>query len=203
MSQVQVQVNIMNAEFGSRAGGQVTVTTKNGTSQFHGSLYTYLRNEDFNANSFFNNKTGVAIPKTRFQNPGGTFSGPVILPWLPFNRSRNKMYFFYAEDELYNKTQSTNNFTMPTDLEKAGDFSQTTTTTKTLIPIGDPMNGGAQFPGNIIPPSRISPEGAAFMNLFPTGCAWNSTVARGTLGAPESGWRGAALHTGPHRQPRL
>jgi len=191
VSQVQVQVNIMNAEFGSRAGGQVTVTTKNGTSQFHGSLYTYLRNEDFNANSFFNNKTGVAIPKTRFQNPGGTFSGPVILPWLPFNRSRNKMYFFYAEDELYNKTQSTNNFTMPTDLEKAGDFSQTTTTTKTLIPIGDPMNGGAQFPGNIIPPSRISPEGAAFMNLFPTGCAWNSTVARGTLGAPNLG--GVAL----------
>ncbi len=192
VNQIQVQVNVMNAEFGSRAGGQVTVSTKNGTSQFHGGLYTYLRNEDFNANSFFNNRNGVVRPKTRFQNPGGTISGPVILPFLPFNKNRNKMYFFYAEDWLRTKSQGTNNFTMPTDLEKAGDFSQTTTTTGTLIPINDPSNlnssGVAQpFAGNVIPASRLNPEGQAFMNLFPTGCAWKSTVARGTQGAPNLG----------------
>lgn len=191
VNEIQVQVNVMNAEFGSRAGGQVTVTTKNGTSQFHGSLYTYLRNEDFNANTFFNNRTGVVRPKSRFQNPGGTFSGPVILPWLPFNKNRNKMYFFYAEDWLRTKGQGTNNFTMPTSLEKTGDFSQTTTTTGTLIPVNDPSNSGVQFAGNVIPASRINAEGAAFMNLFPTGCAWNSGTARGTPGAPNLG--GVAL----------
>ena len=195
VNQIQVQVNVMNAEFGSRAGGQVTVSTKNGTSQFHGTLYTYLRNEDFNANSFFNNKNytvpagstvGVATlkAKSRFQNPGGTFSGPVILPFLPFNKNHNKMYFFYAEDWLRNKTQPTYNFTMPTDLEKAGDFSQTTTTTKVLIPVTDPLNNNAQFANNIIPASRLNPEGQAFMNLFPTGCSWNSGKATGSQGSP-------------------
>ena len=189
VNEVQVQTNVMNAEFGSRAGGQVTVTTKNGTNQFHGTLYTYLRNEDFNANTFFNNKTGVLRPKSRYQNPGGTFSGPVLLPKLPFNRSRTKMYFFYAEDWLRNKNQSTANFTMPTNLEKAGNFSDTIQTNGTLIPIYQPVNdpadnGGTQFQGNIIPASRLNPEGQAFMNLFPTGCAWNSGTARGTLGSP-------------------
>ena len=184
VNEVQVQANIMNAEFGSRAGGQVTVTTKNGTNQFHGTLYTYLRNEDFNANTFFNNKTGVLRPKSRYQNPGGTFSGPVLLPKLPFNRSRTKMYFFYAEDWLRNKNQVTDSFTMPTNLEKAGNFSDTYTTTGVLIPVNDPANNGVQFAGNIIPASRLNPEGQAFMNLFPTGCAWNSGTARGTMGAP-------------------
>lgn len=194
VNEVQVQVNVMNAEFGSRAGGQVTVTTKNGTNQFHGTLYTFLRNEDFNANSWTNNRTGVAIAKSRLQNPGGTFSGPVLLPFLKFNRSRTKMYFFYAEDWIRTKSQGTNSFTMPTALEKAGNFSQTIQTNGTVIPIYQPGStflapsyGGIQYPGNIIPPSQLNPEGQAFMNLFPTGCPWNGSVAPGTLGAPNLG----------------
>jgi len=190
VNEVQVQVNVMNAEFGSRAGGQVTVTTKNGTNQFHGGLYTYLRNEDFNANSWSNNRSGVAIAKSRYQNPGGTFSGPVILPFLKFNRSRTKMYFFYAEDWIHNKNQATQSYTMPTDLEKAGNFSNTIQTNGTLIPIYIPgtvnaANGvGTQYSGNIIPASQLNPEGQAFMNLFPSGCAWNSGTAKGTMGTP-------------------
>ena len=194
VNEVQVQANIMNAEFGSRAGGQTTVTTRNGTNQYHGSLYTYLRNEDFNANSFFNNKTNVVRPKSRFQNPGGTFGGPVLLPWLKFNRQRNKMYFFYAEDWVRNKSQATQSYTMPTSLEKAGNFSNTTQTNGTLIPIYQPGTtvlapsySGTPYPGNIIPASQLNPEGQAFLNLFPTGCSWNSGTARGTLGAPNLG----------------
>src|SRR5262249_52634363 len=57
-------------------------------------------------------------------------------------------------------------FTMPTPLERKGDFSQTTTTTGVLIPIIDPLTGSA-FSGNIIPQNRISPIGSAMMNLFP------------------------------------
>lgn len=194
VNEVQVQVNVMNAEFGSRAGGQVTVTTKNGTNSFHGGLYTYIRNEDFNANSWTNNRSGVAIAKSRYQNPGGTFSGPVLLPWLPFNKQRNKMYFFYAEDWIHNKNQATQSYTMPTSLEKAGNFSDTTLTNGTLIPIYEPGTTtlapsytGVQYPGNIIPASQLNPEGQAFLNLFPTGCPWNTTLARGTMGSPNLG----------------
>ena len=143
VAEIQVQVNTMNAEFGSRAGGQITVTTKNGTNQFHGTAYIYFRNEAFNANSFFNNKTGVVRPRTRFQNPGFTVGGPVLLPKLPFNRDRTKMYFFYAEDQLYNKNSSVNSFTMPTALEKSGDFSKTVTSKGVLIPIIDPQQGNS------------------------------------------------------------
>ena len=174
VNEVQVQANVMNAEFGSRSGGQVVTTTKNGTAQFHGSLYTYLRNEDFNANSFFNNKTGVVRARSRFQNPGGTIGGPVLLPFLHFNRNRNKMYFFYAEDEVYNHNANTQSYTMPTAREKTGDYSQTTTTKGALIKIIDPTSG-SQFTGNVIPASRISAEGAAMLNLFPTGCSWDGT----------------------------
>ena len=167
VNEVQVQVNAMNAETGSRAGGQILVTTKSGTNQFHGSLYTILRNEDVNANSFFNNKTGVVRPKSRYQNPGGTIGGPVIIPGTSFNRSRNKVFFFFAEDRIYNKSAAVQSYTMPTALEKAGNFSQTVTTKGVLIPITDPTTG-APFPGNIIPTSRFSPQGQAFLNLFPT-----------------------------------
>src|SRR5262249_36226085 len=56
VDEVQVQVNSLNAEFGSRAGGQILVTTKRGTGQFHGTLSEHLRNEALNSNTFFNNK---------------------------------------------------------------------------------------------------------------------------------------------------
>lgn len=167
VGEIQVQTNTMNAEFGSRAGGQITVTTKNGTNQYHGTAYLYLRNEDFNANSFFNNKTAVLRPRSRFQNPGFTVGGPVILPKLRFNRDRTKMYFFYAEDELYNKNSAVQSFTMPTAAEKSGDYSQTVNSKGALLPITDPTTG-KQFAGNIIPGNRIDQEGLAMLNLFPT-----------------------------------
>ena len=178
VNEVQVQVNVMNAEFGDRSGGQVVVTTKNGTSQFHGGAYAFVRNEDFNANSFFNNRAGIVRSRTRFVNPGYTIGGPVLLPRLPFNRSRNKMYFFYAEDYLINHSTSVVTYTMPTALEKSGNFSNTTTTKGVLIPIVMPGTT-TPFSGNIIPPSLISPEGAAMLNLLPTGCSWNGAGAAG------------------------
>lgn len=75
VSEVQVQVNLMNAEYGSRAGGQILVSSKAGTSQFHGTLYEYFRNNDLDSNTFFNNKNLVARGSYKFNNPGGTIGG--------------------------------------------------------------------------------------------------------------------------------
>jgi hypothetical protein len=66
---------------------------------------------------------------------------------------------------------------MPTALERAGNFSQTTTTTGKLIPIRDPSTG-SQYPGNIIPANRISPAGWAMMNLFPLPSVTDTTGQR-------------------------
>jgi hypothetical protein len=143
------------------------VSVKNGTSQFHGSAYYFYRHESMNANEFFNNQTGLAKPLYRYTNPGGTFGGPLLIPGTNFNKSRTKLFFFFSEDYLqFLNPGALNKFTMPTALERAGDYSQTTTTTGKLIPITDPTTGKS-FPGNIIPTSRISPAGYAMLNLFP------------------------------------
>ncbi|PYV12195.1 MAG: hypothetical protein DMG07_17595, partial [Acidobacteria bacterium] len=167
ISEVQVLVSNYNAEYGARSGGQVNVTVKNGTNQFHGSGYFYWRNEAFNSNEWFNNKTGVPRQRYRYENPGGTIGGPLIIPGTSFNKSRNKLFFFFSYDYLHNVGfTNPNRYTMPTELERKGDFSRTTTTTGVLIPIIDPLTG-KQFPDNVIPASRFSPAGLAMMSLFP------------------------------------
>ena len=195
VNEIQVQVNAMNAEFGSRAGGQILVTTKNGTNAFHGSLYEYFRNEDLDSNTFFNNKNGVRRPNYKFNNPGGTIGGPVLLPFTKFNRSRSSLFFFYSEDHLINHTANTNSYSLPTAAEIAGDFSKTTDTKGNLIKVIDPTTG-LQFPNNVIPQGRLSTMGLAMARLMPA--VGPITTAYGTYQAlPSSGGVSAPLVIDP------
>jgi len=182
ISEVKLLIENYTAEYGGRTAGQLTLTTKNGTQQFHGTLYDYYRSESLNANEFFNNLTNVTRPRYRYQNPGGTIGGPLIIPGTGFNKSRQKLFFFFSYDKLYNTTVTNNTYTMPTALERQGDFSQTVTTTGVLIPVYDPTTQ-APFPGNMIPANRISPQGQAMLNLFPMpsplGLALDPTGNRG------------------------
>src|SRR5262249_26313901 len=116
---------------------------------------------------FFNNQLNVAKPRYRYENPGGTIGGPVLIPGTRFNKSRTKLFFFFSLDKLWN-TQNTalNKYTMPTALERQGDFSQSLNTNGSLITVKDPLNG-SPFPGNVIPSNRFSPIGQAMLNLFP------------------------------------
>ena len=182
IGEVKLLISNYTAEYGGRTAGQLTLTTKNGTPQFHGSGYYYYRHESLNANEFFNNKTNVVRPRYRYQNPGGTIGGPLIIPGTRFNKARQKLFFFFSYDKLYNSTTNFATYTMPTALETAGDFSKTVTTTGVLIPIYDPTTQ-APFPGNVIPANRISPQGQAMLNLFPLpvplGLALDPTGNRG------------------------
>src|SRR5260370_34548331 len=125
-----------------------------------------MRHEMFNANDFFNNKLGLQKPKYRYQNPGGTIGGPLIIPGTNFNKSRTKLFFFFSMDYLRNANTIDNTYTMPSALERQGDFSQTVTTQGVLVPIYDPSTS-APFQGNKIPLSKINPAGLAMLNLFP------------------------------------
>jgi hypothetical protein len=182
IGEVKLLTSNYTAEYGGRTAGQLTLTTKNGMPQFHGSAYWYYRHESLNANTFFNNKTNVARTRYRYQNPGGTIGGPLIIPGTRFNKSRQKLFFFFSFDKLFNNTVSLATYTMPTALERAGDFSQTVTTTGVQVPIYDPLTQ-AVFPGNKVPVSRISPQGQAMLNLFPLpdplGLALDPTGSRG------------------------
>jgi hypothetical protein len=176
IAEVKLLTGNYSAEYGARNGGQFNLTIKNGTAKFHGSAYYYYRNEEFNANEYFNNLIGAAKPKYRYENPGGTLGGPIIIPKTNFNRSRNKLFFFWSYDQLWN-TQNTavNKYTMPTALERQGNFSQSVNPNGSPIPVRDPLSGATCsttnsqgcFPGNIIPLNRISPIGQAMLNLFP------------------------------------
>src|SRR5690349_13895842 len=155
IAEVKVLVANFNAEYGARSGGQMNVMVKSGTNTFHGSGYYYIRNDAFNANEFFNNKTGVPRPRYKYHNLGGTIGGPFIIPGTNFNKSHNRLFWFFSYDYLKNKNVTgANRYTMPTALERAGDFSQTLTTSGVLIPIKDPTTG-QPFPNHRIPTNRI------------------------------------------------
>ena len=187
IGEVKLLTGNYSAEYGARNGGQLNVTIKNGTAQFHGSAYYYYRHEEFNANEFFNNELNVQKPRYRYENPGGTIGGPLLIPKIPFNRDRTRLFFFLSWDQLWN-TQSTNlnKYTMPTQLERQGNFSQSVNPNGSAILIRDPNTGqtcsatspAGCFAGNIVPPSRINPIGSAMLNLFPLPTTTDPTGAR-------------------------
>lgn len=127
------------AEIGRSGGGAVILTTRGGGNDFHGSLYEFARNDYFNANSFFNNRLGrnadgsvrADTPKLRYHNFGGTFSGP--LPFLRFGEGgpvvtdgRNKTFFFVSAEVRRIKRATTDaSISVPTEQERAGNFSRT------------------------------------------------------------------------------
>jgi hypothetical protein len=133
IQEVRVQTGNVNAEYGSRAGGTVNVVIRNGTSQFHGSAYEFLRNNFFNANSYFNklssSTTLNAHPAPyKFNNFGGTFGGPVWIPGMNFNKNRDKLFFFFSGDYIrrneitIGSATAPSNMTTPTPAERAGMF---------------------------------------------------------------------------------
>ena len=176
VGEVKLLTSNYNAEYGARNGGQLNITIKSGTSQFHGSAYYDWRHETLDANEWFNNKLNVVKPRYRYQNPGGTIGGPLLIPGLRFNKERNRLFFFFSYDFLNNHgIAGPNRYTMPTGLERQGDFSQSLNTNGSQIFIRDPSTGAACsstvstgcYAGNKVPASRISAIGLAMLNRFP------------------------------------
>ncbi len=168
VAEVKVLLSNYQAEYGRSSGATINTVIKSGTREFHGSAYYFLRNEALNANEWLNNRQGLKRPRYRFNYPGYTLGGPVILPGTSFNKERNKLFFFWSQEFLPLKIPSSQyTMTMPTALERNGDFSQSFDQGGTLIRVNDPLNGGAQFPGNVIPSSRIDKNGQKLLSLFP------------------------------------
>jgi hypothetical protein len=119
-----VMINDYNAQYGQSGGGIFNYTSKSGTNQLHGTLFTYLENEDLNAGQPFNyNPDGSKIlPMQRQLDFGGSFGGPVVIPHL-YN-GHNKTFFFFAYEEYYNKqTLNQGTITVPTAAYRNGDLS--------------------------------------------------------------------------------
>lgn len=178
IEEVKVLVSNYQAEYSGNGGATVSVVTKSGTKEYHGTGYHYLRNEDFNANDFFNNRGNIPKPKYRYNTLGGTLGGPITIPGK-LNRNRDKLFGFYGYEHWWMGIPgSLQQVTTPTALERAGDFSNSLTVGGALIPVLDPSNG-KPFPGNIVPASQINKNGVALLNLTPLPNINNRAVTLG------------------------
>ena len=93
------------ADLGRASGGQVSIVTKSGSNQFHGSLYEFNRNTDFEANDWFSNRAGVARPVLIRNQYGATVGGPI---------KKNKLFFFYNYEGRKDRSQTATSDTVPT-----------------------------------------------------------------------------------------
>jgi hypothetical protein len=166
VGEVKVLLTNYQAEYGRSSGGTINTVIKSGGNDYHGGAYYFNRNEAFNANEYFRNRDGLPRPAYRFHYPGYFIGGPVLIPKL-FN-GKNKLFFFWSHEVLpRNYPTRVGQITYPTQMERAGDFSQTFDQNGALIRVNDPLNNRAQFPGNVIPASRIDRNGQGLLNIFP------------------------------------
>ena len=111
------------AEFGRNAGGIINVVTRSGTSDLHGSLFDFLRNDAFNANSFFNKLNDLPRDVLKRNQFGGTLGGPV--PLVHRDRDKNRLFFFLGyQGQRQVRDLSINDINTFTPAELAGDFSR-------------------------------------------------------------------------------
>ena len=170
LGEVKVLISNYAAEYGRNSGGTISIITRGGGKQFHGSAGWYYRHESFSANNFFNNRNGQARPLYRYNIGSYTFSGPIYIPGV-FNRDKSRLFFFWNQ-EFQRQTVSygSRQVRVPTELERAGDFSQSYDINAKIITVYDPAAGTSPrvpFPQNTIPSGRLNPVGINILKLFP------------------------------------
>ncbi|MBI3280764.1 MAG: TonB-dependent receptor [Acidobacteria bacterium] len=157
-----------SAEFGRSLGSVLNVVFKSGTNSFHGSAYEFLRNSVLDANNFFDNRRGSELASFKRSQFGGTAGGPI---------RRDKTFFLGSYEGLRERSFANRTFTVPTELERQGDFTRTLASNGQQVRIFDPSTTRPNpsgsgfirdaFPGNVIPASRFDPVAVNAMKYFP------------------------------------
>jgi outer membrane receptor protein involved in Fe transport len=175
VGEFKVLTNGLSAEYGRLSGGAVTLVTRSGTNEFHGSAYEFFRNDKLNANDWNSNRFGR--PKGVFHDNVFGFSagGPI---WIPkVYQGRDKTFFFLNYEGTRRSTGS-NAATagVPTALERQGDFSQSLIDQGQPVQLFDPLTGKVvadgrvlrePFPGNRIPQTRFNPLSKIYLGFYP------------------------------------
>lgn len=155
------------AEFGRTSGAVLNIVFKSGSNQFHGSAFEFIRNSVLDSNDFFANARGQALASFRRNQFGGIFNGPI---------RRNKTFFMVSYEGLREGKFASSTLTVPTVLERSGDFSQTRASNGQLVQIFDPFSTRNDatgtpvrmpFAGNIIPASAMDSVGVNLVKYFP------------------------------------
>jgi hypothetical protein len=152
IGEMKVLTSNYGAMYGKTASGIVLITTKSGTSDFHGNAFEFIRNEMFNARNFFDQPGKT--PLYRRNDFGFTLGGPVVIPKV-YNTNKQKTFFFFSQEFRYEKTPVAYNQAVPSMAERGGDFSD-------VCP-----------PGGSVPPL---PPGVQFKQAFPDCPLLNGTA---------------------------
>ena len=158
LQEFKVQTGVYPAEFGHEAT-QINVLTKSGGNAYHGSLFEFVRNNDFDALPYQFTATKPGVSPFKWNDYGFEVDGPVSIPKL-FN-GRNKLFFMANYEWLRQRQTQQAVYSVPTAAMFKGDFSQYGTT------IYDPTTK-APFPNNIIPQNQnmISPISQALLKYY-------------------------------------
>jgi hypothetical protein len=171
VQEFKVQSGSMPAQYGLTAGGVINVATKSGTNELHGSLYEFVRNNDFDSRNTF----ATSVAPFHYNQYGLALGGPVVIPKIYNGRNRT---FFFGNWEQWNYVKTNQSITtVPTVAQRNGDFSQSFDANGHLIPIYDPAttrvnpNGSGYirdvFSGNVIPTNRLDPVSKNILAFYP------------------------------------
>jgi carboxypeptidase family protein/TonB-dependent receptor-like protein len=105
MQEFRIQTSTYAPEFGRTPGGQISIVTRAGTNQFHGTVFDYFRNDKLDANDWFATNAGLPKPRERQNDFGGTFSGPIL---------RDRTFFFFSYEGLRLQLPQVAQTTVPT-----------------------------------------------------------------------------------------
>ncbi|HEY2932726.1 MAG TPA: carboxypeptidase regulatory-like domain-containing protein [Acidobacteriota bacterium] len=185
VQEVQILTADYNPEYGRSAGGQIRIVTKSGTRDFHGTMYEFMRNSAFDANTWARNKLNPFKDKPceqfskenhcrpeplRYNQFGYNASGPILLPFTNYNSDRNKLFWLWGQEWVRQRRASTTITTVPSLKMRQGDFSELLNPANQFfnraIVIRDP-NTNQPLPGNIIPANLLSPNGLALLRAYP------------------------------------
>ena len=172
IQEFKVETNNLAAEYGRLSGGAINIQTRSGTNRLHGSLYDFARDDVFNANSWDANRRGSPRGSFTLHQFGGTVGGPISIPKVYDGKNKTFFFFNYDAERQYNDG-ALRFATVPTALERIGDFSDTRNSQGQRVTVYDPLtydaatNSRRPFAGNRIPDSRLDPVARYYLRLWP------------------------------------
>ena len=171
IAEVRVLTSNYGAQYGKNASGTVEVETKSGTSAFHGNVYSFVRNDAFNARNYFQ----TTVPPYKKNDFGYTIGGPIFIPGH-YNTDKSKTFFFWSQEWRRDVVPGANFFNPTPSAAERGCPGATSTSNCTPGAFGDfsevcpgsdcPVNPatGTPYPGNLVP---IDPLAVPLLPMFP------------------------------------
>ena len=151
LQEFDVKSGLYSAEYGTRPGAQIIAVTRSGSNAYHGNLFWFHRNDNFDARNFFEQR------KAEFKRNqvGGTLGGPIYLPGI--GKQTDRAWFFASYQLESRREVLPLTGVVPTESEKLGRFA---------VPIRDPLTR-ALFPDDTIPDNRINPVARQLLHFWP------------------------------------